>query len=441
MPDALCRLSVAHGHQTVDLALPRDTPVSVLMPSIVDLVHGRGIVADEARRWQLSRVGEERLDVATSLQDNDIRDGDVLFLTTGAHPAPRRRHDDPWQAAINTVDADPTPSRLPATAVCLCVAVLGATALVWSGVVTHALGHVITAGVIAAVVAAAAVAMRRAHADPDRCAAVSVIAVVFAAAAGFLAVPGGPSTANSLLAAAGACSTSIVLLRVISCGAICLTALATFTALTSLAAACGVVCELPVSTIGAALAVLAVGALGVAARLSIVLAGWAPAMPSSDVDEPAPNAVTAHRTLTGLVIGSSAAAALGAVVVAASRLHDGQPWPVAAVFASVVGLVVVLRARTHIEGRRRMALVLAGLLAGAAGLALIVTSAPRQANWVCLLITAAILGMMSGALGETLSPLARRAVDIVEYVALAAVVPLACWMGGLYGLVRGLSLP
>ena len=31
--------------------------------------------------------------------------------------------------------------------------------------------------------------------------------------------------------------------------------------------------------------------------------------------------------------------------------------------------------------------------------------------------------------------------EVLEYLALTAVVPLACWAGGLYDLIRGLSLP
>ena len=447
MPDPLCRLSVAHGPHTVDLALPRETPVGLLLPSIVDLVQRGTVAADEGRQWHLSRVGRQRLDEATSLHDNAIRDGELLLLTTTATPAPEWIQDDPWHAAIDTADPGRAPTRVTATAACLYAAVLGATALAWSGVVTQATGHVITGGVIAAAAAIGAVAIGRAHPDPILCVTLSIVAVVFAAVAGFLAVPGGPSTANSLLAAAVACSTSVLLLRVTRCGAICLTALATFTALTSAASACGVAWTLPVSTTGAALSVLSLGTLGVAARLSIAVAGLAPAMPSPEhraEDDPAqatPRAVTAHDSLTGLVIGSAGAAALGAVLVASGCVNDGRLWPNAAVFAAVVGLVMVLRARTHIDKRRRTALVVGGMAASAAGVGLVVVSAPEQANWVCVLATVVGLSMLGGAFGVTVSPLARRAVEVLEYLALAAVVPLACWVGGLYGLVRGLSLP
>jgi len=238
-----------------------------------------------------------------------------------------------------------------------------------------------------------------------------------------------------LLAAAVACTASILLLRVTRCGAICLTALATSAALTSAAAACGVVWTLSVTTTGAALSTLSLGAVAVAARLSIATAGLAHA--DDDLAELTPRAIAAHESLTGLVIGSAAAAALGAVLVAPGIATN----PVAALFAAVVGLVLVLRARTHIGVHRRAALALAGMTAIVAGCAGVVISAPGQANWVVLAATAVGLTTLGRGVGVTKSPLAGRAVDVVEYIALAAVLPLACWVGGVYGLVRGLSLP
>jgi type VII secretion integral membrane protein EccD len=441
MPDPLCRLSVQHGPHTVDLALPSETPVGLLLPSIVDLVHGGTVAVDEGRQWHLSRVGEQKLDAATSLHDNAIRDGDLLLLTTTVIPAPVRIEDDPWRTVIDAADSNPVPARATTISAGLCAAVLGASALLWSGTVTHATGHVVTGVAVAGAAAIGALAMRRARPDPILCVTLSVIAVVFAAVAGFLAVPGGPSMANLLLAAAVALTASIVLLRVTRCGAICLTALATVAALTSAASVCGVAWTLPLSTTGAALAVLSLGTLGLAARLSIAAAGLAPALASPDQREgndPAletTRAVAAHHTLTGLVIGSAGAATVGAVLVA-----SGRSWPTGAIFAAVVGVVMVLRARSHVDMFRRTGLVVGGMAAIVAGGALIVVSAPGQANWVCVLVAAIGLSMVGDLLGATASPLARRAVDVVEYLALAAVVPLACWVGGLYGSIRGLSL-
>ena len=71
-------------------------------------------------------------------------------------------------------------------------------------------------------------------------------------------------------------------------------------------------------------------------------------------------------------------------------------------------------------------------------------SLPQYAHWICL--TAVVLGV--GALWLTiadlatrLSPVARRSLDLLDYLALASVVPLACWVGDVFGIVRGLSLP
>jgi hypothetical protein len=72
-----------------------------------------------------------------------------------------------------------------------------------------------------------------------------------------------------------------------------------------------------------------------------------------------------------------------------------------------------------------------------------VAEAPQHAQWVCA-VTAALgvavllLGFIAPA--ATFSPVAHRAVELFEYLALAAVAPLACWVCGLYAAVRGLSL-
>jgi hypothetical protein len=145
--------------------------------------------------------------------------------------------------------------------------------------------------------------------------------------------------------------------------------------------------------------------------------------------------------LTGLVIGSAGAAALGAALVVLDTAHDDRPWRNGVIFAAVVGLVMVLRARTHVDPRRRTALVVGGMAAIASAVALIVVSAPAHANWVALLVTVTGLSMLGGLAGAAINPLARRATDIAEYLALAAVVPLACWVAGLYESIRGLSLP
>jgi type VII secretion integral membrane protein EccD len=207
-----------------------------------------------------------------------------------------------------------------------------------------------------------------------------------------------------------------------------LTALATFSALAAAALAVGVVWTLPTAAVGAVLVTVSLVMLSTAARLIIAASSL-----THVVD--AARAVLAHQSLTGLVVGSSAAASLGTIMVAAGG------WARGLLFTTAVGVVLLLRARAHADTSRRIALIAAGLIALTASFAAAVVSAPGHANWISILVAGAGLGASAWVFGGvTISPVVRRAVDVTEYLALAALVPLACWVIDLYGLVRGASL-
>lgn len=445
MSEPLCRVSVQAEEVdlgTVDLALPRKAHVGLLMPAIVDIVHRGENTLTDVRRWRLSRVGGHGIDEWTTLDDNDIHDGELLVLTNIDTPEPEWIVNDPCHAVARVADGSHDPAvRITAVAACLCAAVISATALAWSGVTTRAAGHLIAGGAVAVAAAVGAIVIRRSHPDPLPSVTLSVVAVVFAAAAGFLAVPAGPSMANFLLAAAAGFPMSVLLLRLSRCGTPVLTALATFSALVASALAVGVVWTLPAAAVGAVLVTVSLVMLSTAARLTIAASSLSPLMPTIDggtddehvVDEA--RAVLAHQSLTGLVVGSSAAASLGTIIVA----NGG--WARSVLFTAVVGVVVLLRVRTHVDTARRIALIAAGLIALMASFAAAAVSAPGQTHWMSILTTGAGLGALAWVLGGgTVSPVVRRAIDVTEYLALAGLMPLACWVIDLYGLVRGASL-
>ena len=67
---------------------------------------------------------------------------------------------------------------------------------------------------------------------------------------------------------------------------------------------------------------------------------------------------------------------------------------------------------------------------------------PDHGPWIAavtaMLAAAALyLGFVAPAMPT--SPLIRRGVEVVECLALIALVPLTCWICGLYGTVRGLN--
>ena len=310
--------------------------------------------------------------------------------------------------------------------------------------ISRAPGHIVAGALVAAAAAFGAALVRRTQA-PLPSVALGVIAVVYTAVVGFLSVPAGPSAANGLLAAAAGFAMAILLLRLTRSGTTCLTAVATCAALPAATAGICVVWTMPAEAAGAALATLSLAVLGLAARMSIAAAGLTPAFPT--VDDPHPpvdvgetQVALAHQTLTGLVAGSSASAALGSVLVACGGLNDGGSRLSASLFSAVIGLVLLLRARTHSDMSRRIALGAGAMISTAAGLAVTVISTPEQAHWVALLSACAGAGALGWLLGLTVSPVVRRAIELLEYLALASVLPLASWVAGLFGLVRGWSL-
>ena len=277
--DELCRVSVQSDHQdrpiTVDLALPARTQVAVLMPSIIDLVHDDVFwPADAASHgWCLSRVGGPTLDDSMSLSENDVRDGELLLLTTGKIQAPNADRNDITDAVVNTPASNGTrepAARTIGAAASLSVAGAGAVALLWSDI-TAAAGA-LTSAVMGGAAAVAAVVGHRCHPDPLPCLTLAVGAVMLSSVAGFLVVPAGATAASLCLAAAAAAMVSVVLLRVTGCGTVSLTATATFSTLSATVAVCGVVWTASAQVAGAALAGAALGLLGTAPKLAIMLA-------------------------------------------------------------------------------------------------------------------------------------------------------------------------
>jgi hypothetical protein len=70
--------------------------------------------------------------------------------------------------------------------------------------------------------------------------------------------------------------------------------------------------------------------------------------------------------------------------------------------------------------------------------AIVAAASPAQVGWVSAALIAFGLG---AAHPPRPNAAALRAVEVLEYAALVAVVPLACWVGGVYAMMRGTPLP
>lgn len=461
------RVSVYADSARVDLALPAAMPVASLIPPIVDILateygHRSESVAAQHR---LSLPGNVALDPSNTLAQIGIRDGAALILTRSSTSltAPQfdntAEYDDEAEAVSMSLAGTARPwtrraARLTGAMTAGWLAATGAVILIPTAFYTNDTRRIDGAGAAAAIAFIALLAAATAYrVFRDRIAGLTfgVAASGFAALAGLLAVPGGPGAPNALLAAMAATATSAVAVRVIDCCKVVFTAFSCFAAVAAAAAAVGVVTAAPLQAIGAMAAAISLGLLEASARVSIMLAGLSPRLalePAADELAPVPHLLSAKVIradiwLTSLIAAFSASAALGAIGTAVGACSAGGPrWP-GITFAAVTGSVLLLRARSHHDPARSVPLVASGTATLSASCAVAATAYPLHTPLIAaaaamLAITALGLGLITPTM--TIFPVGRRGVELLEYLALAAVVPLTGWICGLYSAARGLNL-
>lgn len=453
----LRRVAVYWGTAAVDVTLPAGIPVAVLIPSVIDIL-GVGHPDREAERYRLSVPGASGLDPSMTLAQHDIGDGAILVLSRRSTPLPAPRYFDVAEAVSATLDAATAPSSGASRAGA--VRLIGAAAaMLFTGVgglvivrdtfrinadrdVAATVIALVAAGALALVLAAIA---HRGYRDQTAGLALSVIATAFAGLAGFVAVPGAPGMPNVLLAAAAAGVTAVVAIRVSGCGVVTLTAVSGCAVVIAAAGLVGVISAAPLRVVASAAALVSVVLLPVAARTSIALAGLSPRLQTPDAAEIDPHetttrsrAVRAERWLTSLLAGLSVSATLGAIVAVVA----GAPRLSCTAFGTLTGALLLLRARCA-DIRRMVVVAVSGISVAATIFGVISARATVPGPWIATVTTLAVavatyLGFVGPA--RPASPVLRRGAGLLEWLTLAAMVPLACWICGLYGAARGLNL-
>lgn len=429
----------------------------MLVPSVVDILR-IDHPGNEAWRYRLSLPGASGLDPSMTLAQHGIGDGAILVLSRSTTPLPAPRYFDMAVAVSAALDVTTEP-RSGASHARAARLIAAAAAIVWSAIggltiVRNALRlndsrdvattviALAAAGGIAVVLAAIA---HRGYQDQTAGLALSLVATVFAAIAGFVAVPGVPGMPNALLAAAAAGATSVVAVRVSGCGVVTLTAVASCAAIVAVAGLVGVISAASLRIVASAAALVSVALLPVAARASIALAGLAPRLGTPEAAEIEPTeartrsqAVRADRWLTSLLAGLSASATLGAVVTVLA----GAPNLTCTAFGTLTGALLLSRSRST-DTRRMLVSAICGILITATTFGVAASRAPVPGPWIATAtILAVAVAMYLGFVGPArpASPVLRRSIGLLELLALATMVPLTCWIGGLYGAARGLNL-
>lgn len=427
----LRRVCVHADAAVLDLSLPAGVPVATLIPSIIDILDSRAPASDVvATGLQLSRPGLPALPASTTLAANAIPDGAVLILSRSSPEPPALRHHDTAEAmSAELGTADLSGNRHAARLVGAMAASIFTVAGLLA-IIRNALNANVTGGTPGAAASAGLAALlfatiaHRVHRDPTTGLASCLIATAFAAIAGLLAVPGPPGAPNVLLAATAAAATAVLAMRVTGCGIATLTAVACFAGVAAVAALARMVTAAPLHAIASVCVLVSVGLLEISPRISIVLAGLSPTRLRED--HLATRAIHADRLLTSLLAGLAWSAAVGAVV--ADRVA----------FSTVTGALLLLRARS-LDRTRMLVFSSSGTTAIATTFAVAAAAAPQRGP--AIVAVTALLAAAAIYLGSatSLSPVGRRGVELVECVALVAMVPLTCWICGLFTAVHGLN--
>ncbi|AOD20253.1 type VII secretion integral membrane protein EccD [Rhodococcus sp. p52] len=467
-PD-LCRITVLARHTEVDLALPLDVPVALLLPGIVNLVAGHRPDNDfdatpertEPDGWALARIGRAPLSGALSLDEHGVRDGEILVLEDAGSPAPPPLFDD---VMYSVAASDRTTTPWGAGPSGLIAAVLGPVALAAGcvpllflpdGASRLALGAVCAALPLLVLLAAGILA--RLHDDRRTATALLWCAFPLAATAGALLVPGESPAPRLVLAAALTGAVAVLAVRATRIGLAPCTAVAATAAGVVVTATLASTTELEARALGAGTVVVALLLAGTAPRLAAMLAK----LPTPPV--PAPGAPLEPETPESSVSGlpsqaelehraNRARSALTGIVHAVVLLTAGGAWCAAFPFdgdvsvpavalAVASAVVLVFRGRTYTATAQAAPLVaggavlLLGLLVGAA-------ASGALPPWAVFASATglACAGFLFGVVAprRTFTPVQRRIAEIAEYATIATVVPLACWVAGVYAAIRGL---
>ncbi|MBN9108758.1 MAG: type VII secretion integral membrane protein EccD [Pseudonocardia sp.] len=436
---AWCRVTVCAPHRTADVALPTGIPVAELVPMLLDLL-GRPPVATTPARWRLMTSSGVALPPAASLAALGLLDGELLQFRPDAITPPPPVLDDPVDVLARAA-GEHAPGRGDAlrTVLALLLATVAAGVLTAGGAGWPAAA---VAGVLA--LGGVVVAGRRPPDDDGlREARVAALAAVpFAAAAGWTALPGGAAglllaaTAAGVVAAAGQ-----LVVRVVTPA---LLAAVTVAATLSLAATGALLTGADGPQVAAIVAAVAVAVAPFLPRCALRLAGVPRPIVASDLDDLAsadpacglsPDELADRADLArGYLTGTAGAVAV--VAAGAASLASPAGWSGAAL-AGVVAVVLGLRTRGTTDASVTRVLTGACVVAGLAGLVPVALAGTAGAAIAVAALVGgvAVLGD-SGPVTPTLSPVARRALDMVEAALVAAAAPLAVAASGLLAVVH-----
>lgn len=475
-----CRITVVAPTVRVDVALPEDVPLAELLPDVLRM----------ADQWQsegahagfvLARLDGGELDTGVSLSAQDVHSGDLLYLRPATELLPPPVYDDVVDAIATSVGEDRRMwggAHFKQVGLAVGAALLGIGAFILYSPLDPAPMHGTAGGVAAAfalLLVIAGGARSRIYGDHVGGAVLAAGSVLYAFLAGLglppedvhqVDLPGGGTSAYYTYGMphfTAACCAALVFGLA---GTVLLEKYAAASLAGTITAGIGAAAGAVGLATGAAAPELAAGAgtfavavigflpglalrfvrfpmpalidgtpqVGVGAQRARLPAGSDDPIDFGDIER---RAARGHDLLTGLVAACAFTVLICAVpLVFATPGTDGGPWAIG--MAAVLGLALFSRARLF----RRAGQVGALFWGGGLTCALVLVGAGMhvspgaRSTWyfgVVLLAALIMLGVGTTLPERRLSPRWARTVDLLDGLALAAVVPVLLGVLEVYG--------
>ncbi len=435
----LVRVTVTSGTRRVDLVLPGAVPVAELVPELARSVGLLDAVTVYGGYHLVTQDGRA-LATDSGLTIQGVEDGGVITVAAGVDDEPPRVYDDVVEAMTDVVERDLRPwdaaaGRRTALWAAVLLLLVGAGSLL----IQHGSDIAAAAAVVVAVVLVlGAVVLSRTQGETDAAVTVALMGCVYAAVAGLMlawgsplfgapvAAAGGGALAAGLVAALGVAEGRTLLLPPVVVGAVFLaTGLVTRASTYDPAVVLTTALALVVIA-GSVFPWLALGATGTSVDQLFSSADITHDPDAIDPSRVGADARVAHEILVAV----SATVGVLLVLVAPLAVSLGLAGTLVSILACVV---VMLRTRQYRTGAE----VLVGLASGVLGLVSTALSVLwlhpdwRPTAAVALAVTGAVLLALT-LMPQPGSVRRGRLGDVVETVALLALVPALVVATGLY---------
>lgn len=473
----LSRLTLVVGELNIDVGLPAHVSIAQYIPDVIDIANEQitnqdAIVEFDAAdgRWTLAPLGGAPIEPHLSLGEAGVHDGDLLMICAVGQPVSPLLFDDvddTHAAAAGTVR-----SWLADKANALAgFGVTAAAAVTLAGVVARWTAQpAVPAAVLALGVTGMVLACLVAH-RPAAAAApawITAVSTPLVFAGSLYLVPGGSGATSLPMAFALTAFGALLVLLVSRSGSAVYTAIITACAFGGVSSTAMLLWQAPIRAVGALLATVAVIVVYLAPRVTIGLSKLPiPRVPTAgepldDIETqggPTVEGVNAigkqiipteedlisrvrraNQHLTGILVAAALAALVGCYLTV--DVSDGFYWQ-GTVFAVMVATVLCLRGRGHHDLVQSATLIGSGLtIAVAVVLKTALNVEGWQARAVVALLALMVLILACGLVAPLceFSPVARRQVEILEYLAVGSLFPLCFWIVRVYAFFREMRL-